>query len=121
MMQEHEISGKWKNQSGSILILSIDVDENLTGHYQSKVGSPKFHQKFKVIGKASGRLLSFIVQFSGHESITAWTGKLYKKENEVYISTLWHMAKEPIEKSKTDIPSSLLSGYGLFKKISHIK
>jgi hypothetical protein len=86
-----DINGRWYNQHGSELDVTLDADGRLHGTFRSGVGFPQAEEEFAVVGFASGELLSFVVSFSRYDSITSWTGHFGERDGTETIYALWHM------------------------------
>jgi hypothetical protein len=85
------LNGKWYNQHGSELDLSVETNGRLRGKFRSGVGSPQPDDEFDVAGFAVGELVSFVVNFSRYDSITSWTGHFGEREGTQTVYALWHM------------------------------
>lgn len=110
-------TGKWKNDLGSTMEISVNVNGTVTGKYKTAVGQPDNFEEFDLIGYASGDLISFTANFGKYGSITSWTGQhTIKNENEV-IFTMWHMAVnvEDADENKK-LWGSVWSGYNNFER-----
>ncbi len=86
-----EINGRWYNQHGSELDVTVDAEGRLHGKFRSGVGFPQAEEEFEVVGFTAGELLSFVVSFSRYDSITSWTGHFGEREGSETIYALWHM------------------------------
>ena len=85
------LSGRWYNQHGSELDLSVEADGLLHGKFRSGVGFPQPDEDFDVVGFAAGELVSFVVNFCRYDSITSWTGHFGEREGVQTVYALWHM------------------------------
>jgi Avidin family len=75
-----DFSGKWYNQRGSEMDLTVD-GSIVTGTYKTKVASPNDQDLFHLTGFATGDLISFTVNFGKFGTLTSWAGQ-YAKEGE---------------------------------------
>lgn len=64
----------------------------LNGSYETNVGAPRPSQQFPLIGKVSGDLVSFIVDFAEYGSLTAWVGQVVNEPDQPIIRTVWHLS-----------------------------
>ena len=95
--------GRWKNQMGSYMDLSV-TGNDVTGTYTSSSSSGGGPVTGTLKGNVAGDLIAFIVAWPGG-SMTAWTGQLVDDEIAPRIKTLWHLV--------TDVPDAegpLLAG-----------
>ena len=90
--------GRWKNQIGSEMNLTIagqDVMGTYTSASSASSGGGPITGQLK--GYVAGDLISFLVIWP-RGSMTAWTGQLVDDENAPRIKTLWHLV--------TDVPDA---------------
>ncbi len=97
-----DLSGRWRSQCGSEMVLHVSEDGHVKGSYRSAVGSVDPLSEFPLVGWASGDLLSFTVSFGGR-GIAAWVGQHAGATAEGHITALWHLAE--------DIPEDLEPGW----------
>lgn len=85
------ISGRWFNQQGSEMELSVDADGKIRGQFRSGVGSPQHGEAFQLTGFVRDALVGFVVDFRPYDSITCWAGHVTDGGAGPAIHTLWNM------------------------------
>ncbi|MFN3237814.1 MAG: avidin/streptavidin family protein [Pseudomonadales bacterium] len=91
------ISGRWVNQNGSI----VEFEEQqgvLSGVYISRKGRSAAGKQYPLTGVINGEVLAFAVNWQDDdanlESITSFTGRLERRNGEVYaVHTMWVLAR----------------------------
>lgn len=112
-----DLNGKWKNELGSEMLLTVAANGQVTGRYQTMVGSPGDTEEFDLIGFASGDLLSFTVNFGKYYSLTSWVGQHTEESGVEIIKTLWLLAKN-VEDEPGQLWGAVLTGYNNFNRVS---
>ncbi len=104
-------AGYWQNQNGSLLELEIDDDGAVAGWFESRKGRAARGQRFPVLGRANGGLVSFLVDFRTDTddlaSITSFSGRLAAAPNGAQVlHTLWVLARgfEDAERTRPTQP-----------------
>lgn len=117
--QAHDVNfnGKWRNELGSEMELSVDIAGAVTGTFRTGVGSPRPEEEFDLVGFVSGDLLSFTVNFGKYSSLTSWAGQHTIVGGAERIRTSWLLAKNVED---ADEPASLwgamLTGADTFRR-----
>lgn len=91
-MNSQSMSGKWKNQHGSILEFSLKRDGTFKGTYLTKVGdSEVINKKCPASGKIKFPLITFNVDFgkAPFQSLTTWIGRFEKNGKKYELRTMW--------------------------------
>lgn len=88
-----DFSGDWKNELKSTMNLT-QVDDVLTGVYESAVSGGGGTTKGDIQGYVDGTLISFIVHWRDFQAITAWVGRMTGEDDDASIETLWQMIKQ---------------------------
>lgn len=92
MALDIDIRGKWYNQHGSEIDLTIDERGRIHGSFRSSVGFPDPEETFDVLGILNGDLVAFVVSFGKYDSVTSWTGHVAKPDGVETLDCLWHMS-----------------------------
>jgi hypothetical protein len=87
-----EIVGNWYNQHGSELRIEGTENGVIAGLFDSPRGLGAERHQGRVSGFVSGRLVSFVADFQGHRSLTAWSGHLVGEPGALALETQWQMA-----------------------------
>lgn len=111
--------GNWKNEFGSIMrIESIGYLGELTGSFRTNTGSPKPNEEFRLIGKLNGKMISFTVQFKGHNTITNWLGELFINSKQLLLDTQWSMLYPSSNLFTPNYRQEIMSGSNRFYKVA---
>jgi hypothetical protein len=97
-----DFSGKWHNQHGSEMYLTVSESGQVAGSFRTVVGTPRPVEEFPLIGFVCGDLISFTVNFGRYQSLTAWTGQHTVENGVETLETVWHLAvniEDPAEKA----------------------
>jgi hypothetical protein len=81
-------SGRWANELGSVMRLTVN-GQQVTGDYSRPVSGGGGTVRGDLAGFVDGDLISFVVNWDGPGSLTAWTGQLVRDDNRDTIKTLW--------------------------------
>jgi hypothetical protein len=92
MTSENGIQGKWYNQHGSEIDLTIDEHGRIRGSFRSSVGFPDAKETFDVVGVSNGDLIAFVVSFGKYDSVTSWAGHVARLDGMQTLDCLWHMS-----------------------------
>jgi uncharacterized protein (DUF2147 family) len=114
------ISGTWKNQLGSTLVLTVK-GKNISGYYKTAVGDVNRSKRYPVVGIRDGEIISFIVLWKDHSSITSWVGRHITASDGERIYTMWLMAdlyRDKKLKKKREIWNSFFTNSDVFTKQS---
>ncbi|MBP1686438.1 MAG: hypothetical protein H6Q33_2581 [Deltaproteobacteria bacterium] len=87
-----DFSGKWHNQHGSEMFLTVSDAGRVAGSFYTAVGSPNPVEEFPLTGFVCGDLISFAVNFGKYQSLTAWTGQHTVENGVEKVETVWHLA-----------------------------
>jgi hypothetical protein len=86
-----DFTGRWRNELGSTMDVTIDPNNRIRGQYVSAVsgkGGPT--PATELFGTVAGDLISFTVNWG--EAITSWVGHgVFDQNNRPQILTLWHL------------------------------
>jgi hypothetical protein len=110
-------AGKWVNELGSEMTLSVTPTGEVSGTYRTAVGAPGGSEKFDLRGFASGDLLSFTVNFGKYGTLTSWVGQHTDDGQGAIIKSLWILARnieDPDEPGQ--LWGSVLTGYNNFTR-----
>ena len=84
-------AGLWKNDLESMMTLAVD-GQKVSGRYASPVSTGGPPVEGDIVGYVDGDLISFVVNWDGPASLTAWTGQLLNDDTDhPSIKTLWHL------------------------------
>ena len=86
-----DFNGRWSNELGSHMDLTVSTDGKVTGTYvsaRSEAGGPT--PPMPLLGAVAGDLIFFCVNWG--DSITSWVGHGVLESGQPRILTLWHMA-----------------------------
>ena len=112
-------NGRWRNDVGSEVEFS-EADGVLQGTYHTGVGRPDAGEGFPVMGTVSGDMIAFTVNFGGHGSVAAWTGRHVDGNDGPAIHTLWHLVRNSDDAGEPLPPwSSTLTGAAIFRAVRH--
>jgi hypothetical protein len=104
--QEHDmsvgLSGKWHNQYGSMMDVTVTPDGRMRGKYRTGVGSPNPSEEFDLSGFVSGNLVAFSVRFDPYPSLTSWVGQHAVEDGVEKLHTMWHMVVDVRKLEKKD-------------------
>ena len=113
--------GIWQNDRGSQVTFKAvgqDAGGVLSGIYQTNVGQPDKSQSFPLTGFVEGDQISFIVNFKGYGSMTAWVGQLSVDTRGPYFNTLWHLTRDVEDALEDDdLWGSITAGASTFRPI----
>jgi hypothetical protein len=87
------IEGRWRNQLGSVMEITVDDDHRIEGSFQTGVGAMEPTTHFHVTGFAEGEALTFCVDFGRLGSVAAWSGHHVNDGDGERLITLWHLAQ----------------------------
>lgn len=92
------MSGRWVNQNGSVLMVEVAEGGAVTGWFESRKGRAARGQRYTVVGRANGELLSFLVDFRTDDhnlgSITSFSGRHARDANgNAELHTVWVLAR----------------------------
>lgn len=87
-----DFSGKWHNQHGSEMYLTVSDSRSVTGSFHTAVGAPTPVEEFPLTGFVCSDLISRTVDFGTYQSLTAWTGQHTVENGVEKVETLWHLA-----------------------------
>lgn len=111
-------AGRWANQNGSEMEISVDGHGTVSGVYRTAVGRPKSAEEFALSGFVNGDRIVFCVNFGDYGSLTAWTGRLVADApNDAVIHTLWHLAREHDGDGPTALWEGILAGASEFRRV----
>ena len=112
-----DFSGKWHNQHGSEMTLTVAPDGKVTGTFHTGVGSPSPPEGFPLVGFVCGDLIAFSVNFGKYQSVTAWTGQHTIEDGVEAIESMWHLAINIEERAEKDwLWSGIRSGADTFHR-----
>lgn len=122
---EHQITGDWVNQNGSIMEL-LESDGVITGHYVSRKGRSASGKRFPIQGVLNGEVLAFHVNWldadANLESITSFSGRLERDSEGIKaIHTVWILVRrwENEEASKeTGAWNAFLTNSDVFRRLA---
>ena len=111
-------NGKWVNDLGSKMDITTNASGNLSGTYQTAVGSPTEHEKFDLVGFISGDLITFSVNFGKYGSLTSWAGQhTVDSTGSALIKTLWLLSENIPDAQEPDkLWGSILAGANNFMR-----
>ena len=111
-----DFSGRWANQLGSVMNLRV-AGQRVVGDYTSPVSGGGGTVRGELTGFVDGDLISFIVNWEGPASLTAWTGQLVRDDNRDVIKTLWLLVKNVEDSNEpTGLWQSTLAGTDEFTR-----
>ena len=119
-----ELSGAWVNQNGSVLHVQIADSGEVTGWFESRKGRAARGQRYAVVGRANGELLSFLVDFRTDDlnlgSITSFSGRHARDaDGNAQLHTVWVLARgfEDAERTRPTQPwNSFLVNSDVFRR-----
>ena len=115
-----DFSGKWHNQHGSEMTLTITADGKVTGRFQTGVDSPSSSEEFPLVGFVCGDLIAFSVNFGKYQSVTAWTGQHTIEDGVEAIESMWHLAVNIEDRAENAwLWSGIRSGADTFRRGPH--
>ena len=111
-------NGRWINDLGSTMVLSVSNTGTVTGKYKTAVGSPTANEEFDVVGFASGDLITFSANFGRYGSLTSWAGQLTEDANgSAVLRTLWLLTENvPDAEEPAKLWGSILAGANNFTR-----
>jgi len=116
-VQTQDISGVWVNQRGSSVSF-VETEGQLTGTYNTQLGSPDPATAFPLSGIIAGDQIAFAVNFQDYGSLTNWTGQISEDAEGPFIRTLWHLTRDvPDAQEEDDMWGSITSGYAVFRPV----
>ena len=118
------VEGRWVNQNGSELQLDVTAGGAVGGWFESRKGRAAAGQRYPVLGRANGTLVSFIVDFrtDGQDlgSITSFSGRLaLGTDGAPALHTMWILARafEDAEHTRPTQPwNSFLVNADVFRR-----
>ena len=101
-----DLGGRWANQNGSILDLSVEGQSRLSGTFSSRKGRAAADRTYPVIGVSNGELVTFCVTFDDGadnlHSITSFSGRLVRDRDGIdRLHTLWVLARQFEDETRT--------------------
>lgn len=112
-----DFAGRWKNQHGSSMELTVDGQGSVRGRFRTAVGVPSPGDAYPLCGFVQGDLIAFSVSFAPHDSVTAWAGQHTIVGGRERIESLWHLAKNiPDEDEARGLWSGILAGSDVFER-----
>lgn len=110
-------NGRWVNELGSSMRLTVTATGEVTGIYKTAVGSPTQDEEFRLVGFASDDLISFTVDFGNYGSLTGWVGQHTDDGQGAIIKTMWLLAENvPDPEEAAKLWGSVLTGYNNFTR-----
>jgi len=91
-------TGKWVNDKGSELVLSVDDTGAVTGTFDSEVGDGGVANPRPINGKAVGDIITFntFYLFGNGNVIVSWSGQVRDIEGKKTLKTQWlHVTDVP--------------------------
>ncbi|MDH3680839.1 MAG: avidin/streptavidin family protein [Acidimicrobiia bacterium] len=109
------ISGRWRNELGSTMELTVDEHHQVHGTFHTEVGLLDPALTFPVAGFAEGDAFSFCVDFGRRGSVASWSGHHISEADGERLVTLWHLA-QPVSDphSEADVWGALMAGADQF-------
>jgi hypothetical protein len=109
-------SGKWRNQLGSEMELSVTPEGRVAGQFRSAVGTASHAHSYPLVGFAESDLISFCVSFGGH-GVAAWVGQHTVRQGRERIATMWHLEQDiPNEQEARWLWSGVRAGSDVFTR-----
>lgn len=125
MSCDKSLSGVWRNELGSRMILQQSTDGDLSGCYNTAVGHAK--NLYSLVGKTNLHLkavcdkasVGFTVayqndHFGDSMSVCSWSGKYQLLDSQEIIETTWLLTRERSHESNWD---STLVGKNSFTRV----
>jgi hypothetical protein len=110
------LSGRWRNQLGSEMDLSIGPDGRISGRFRSAVGTVAATTTYALAGFARGDLLAFCVGFDGH-GVAAWVGQHTERQGKERLVLLWQLAHDiPDDREASWLWSGVRAGSDTFTR-----
>ena len=111
-------NGRWINELGSTMVLSIASNGAVSGKYKTAVGSPTANEEFEIVGFVSGDLITFSANFGRYGSLTSWAGQLTEDANgSAVLKTLWLLTENvPDSQEPAKLWGSILAGANNFTR-----
>ncbi len=109
-------TGIWRTESGSTIRLIVE-GASVSGTYETAHGQPASNEIFDVTGFTDGEFIGFVVLWTGHHSITSWTGRYCVDDRGEHIRTLWHLGhkyKDAAHTEPTEAWNCIISNFSLF-------
>lgn len=109
----------FKNKRGSLLELTIQSDNQITGYFTTAVASKScpdaIGTKRPISGYIVGNALTFSVVYPMCQSVLSFSGNFTKNQNNIdTISILTHQAEDIIHEG----PGARFIGHDTYKKVS---
>jgi hypothetical protein len=101
MADAPDFNGKWHNQNGSEMELSVGADGRVSGWFRSAVGAVRPDRAYPLVGWCSGDLIAFCVSFES-AGVASWAGQHTQSGALEKIETLWHLAQDIPAPSERD-------------------
>ena len=115
---ESDFAGTWKNELGSTMTIEIVGKKTIKGTYETAVsGEGGALSKHDLNGAIDGNLISFIVNWTDKNAITAWVGQM---TGEDAIFTLWQMTMA-VKDPQSEYWESILAGSDTFSREAKAK
>jgi|SRR5271166_1933093 len=112
---ESDFAGTWKNELGSKITIEIVSKKSIRGTYETAVsGAGGALSKHDLNGAIDGALISFIVNWTDKNAITAWVGQMTGDDT---IFTLWQTTiavKDP----QSEYWKSIMAGSDTFTRMA---
>lgn len=111
-------NGRWINELGSTMVLTVLNVGVVTGKYKTAVGSPTASEEFYVVGFASNDLITFSANFGRYGSLTSWAGQLTEDAGgSPLLNTLWLLTENVPDGEEPDkMWGSILAGSNNFRR-----
>jgi hypothetical protein len=116
---DHRFDGKWYNQHGSELDITVDRDHRIRGHFRSGVGFPEPGEQFEIVGYVAGDLVGFVVSFAKYDCLTSWAGHLGDDEGAPVLDAMWNMTVGLPPGSESELWRGVWTGADHFRR-SHV-
>ena len=114
----HDLDGAWRNEGGSIMIVTVDGEGLITGRYCSELGRVEPDSCHPLTGWVTGDVVGFTVRFDPPGSITAWSGQVGEEADGPYLRTLWHLSRDVPDPDEADrLWESVISGFATFRPV----
>lgn len=110
-------NGLWHNQNSSEIELLVNEDGLVSGTF-TIIESAEKKRTYSLTGFAANDLISFVVSFPRHGSITSWSGQKVQGPGEETgrIHMLWHMSMDLAARSESELWRGTLTGADVFRK-----
>ncbi len=100
------LTGAWRNQNGSELLLEEAADGGLSGQFLSRKGRAAADTHYAVAGVRNAGVVAFYVNFTTADdnlgSISSFSGRLVDDADGRAIHTVWTLAREYLDAARTE-------------------